>query len=151
VLVGHYVRDEDVMACRIDDPRSPILSIALPRATFFPAGALVAKVLAGDALRPLFAEECTRVVACDDRNGNGACDLPGEPQLNGYNDRSHYLHASVSRPARFELTMTSRDDRACRGTNYHSRCCPEGYAHYQDSHTCSSMGKASHQVPARCP
>lgn len=150
VVLGHY-EYSDVPECHVSKPVTFLATVEIPRTTLNGSpDRMKARRLNGDLLRGLGEEECTYVYVCDDSNRNGACDEPAEAGLNRYNDRSRYLPASVSRPARFTLTVTSRDDRFCGPTNYYSRCCPAGYAYYVEDRVCLSMqGKG--QQPSSCP
>jgi hypothetical protein len=149
VILGHYVYS-DVQECRANIPWQTTVAIALRPRFASKRDVFTTSALAGDLLRPMFTEECVHVISCDDLNGNNVCDFPEEPQLNRVNDSSRYLYASVSRPARFTLTLSSRDDRFCERTNYYSRCCPDRYSLDIESHTCSQLDGLN-QVPARCP
>jgi hypothetical protein len=148
VVLGHYVYS-DVRECHFNNPRQTTVAIAIRPRFASKRDVFTASVLAGDLLRPLSTEECVHVISCDDLNGNNVCDLPAEPLLNRVNDSSRYLYASVSRPARFTLTLSSRDDRFCERINYYSRCCPDRYSLDIESHTCSQID-GQNQVPARC-
>jgi hypothetical protein len=149
VIIGHYVYS-DVPDCMPDVPRQTAAVIALPGRFASKHDVITTKAIAGDLLRPLYTEECVHVISCDDLNGNHTCDSAAEPVLNGVNARSRYLYASVSRPARFTLTLSSRDDRFCERENYYSRCCPARYRHDLEAHTCESLD-GDHRVPEKCP
>jgi hypothetical protein len=149
VVLGHYIYT-DVPECRMNVPRQTSVVIALPGRFGGKRDVITASAVTGDLLRPLYTEECVFVLSCDDLNGNHVCDFPGEPQLNRVNDRSRYLYASVSRPAHFTLTLSSRDDRFCERENYYSRCCPARYRHDLEGHTCESVD-GDHRIPEKCP